>query len=189
MDEAVEEEAIISQVLVNRRENMIYPLREDIMYTSNLLPYRVFNQQDNKLNNLFSKTIGNCAIGIVGMSGSGKSELAMNIYINSTMTVVFEHMLWVDLSKAMDSEQKYECNISEKKKRVGKKSKLLGILTLLPYLRTRLYGDILENQKSDTGNQTVYMLGLNFGFICGLNYLVVFPSLFSNFANQLRIWV
>ncbi|KAL2500300.1 putative late blight resistance protein-like protein R1A-10 [Forsythia ovata] len=85
MDEAVEEEAIISQVL------------------------------DIKLENLLSQTKGNCAIGIVGMSGSGKSEIAMNLFLNSTMEKVFEHMLWVDLSKAIDSEQKYEC-ISVKRK-------------------------------------------------------------------------
>ncbi|KAL2500571.1 putative late blight resistance protein-like protein R1A-10 [Forsythia ovata] len=97
MDEAVEEEETISQVLVIPRENTIYPRRKDIMYRSDLLPYHVFNQQDNKLNNLLSQTKGNSAIGTVGMSGSGKSELAMNLFINSTMEVVFEHMLWVDL--------------------------------------------------------------------------------------------
>ncbi|KAL2500589.1 putative disease resistance protein RGA1 [Forsythia ovata] len=101
MDEAVEEEAITSQVLLIHNENM--------------MDYRAYNRQNNKLNNLLSQTKGNCAIGILGMSGSGKSDLALGIFLNSTMKEVFELMLWVDLSKAMDSEQKYEC-ISVKRK-------------------------------------------------------------------------
>ncbi|KAL2500573.1 putative disease resistance protein RGA1 [Forsythia ovata] len=101
MDEAVEEEAITSQVLLIHNENM--------------MDYRAYNPQNNKFNNLLSQTKGNCAIGILGMSGSGKSNLALGIFLNSTMKEVFELMLWVDLSKAMDSEQKYEC-ISVKRK-------------------------------------------------------------------------
>ncbi|KAL2500588.1 putative late blight resistance protein-like protein R1A-10 [Forsythia ovata] len=123
MDDAVEEEAKTSQVLVIHTENMIYPSTVfiicpkggDVVYASDSPPHRVFNQQDIKLENLLSETKGNCAIGIVGMSGSGKSEIAMNLFLNDTMEKVFKLMLWVDLSKAMDSEQKYEC-ISVKRK-------------------------------------------------------------------------
>ncbi|KAL2479521.1 Disease resistance RPP13-like protein 4 [Abeliophyllum distichum] len=107
MDEAVEEGAKTSQVLVIHRKNMIYD--------SDSPPHRVFNQQDIKLEILLRPTKGNCAIGIVGMSGSGKSEIAMKLFLNSKMEEVFELMLWVDLSKAMDSEQKYECILVEKR--------------------------------------------------------------------------
>ncbi|KAL2471941.1 putative late blight resistance proteinR1A-10 [Abeliophyllum distichum] len=60
------------------------------------------------------ETEGNIAIGIVGMSSSGKSTLARKIFFSSRVEQLFELMLWVDLSNAMGLEKKYECISVEK---------------------------------------------------------------------------
>ncbi|KAL2468740.1 putative disease resistance RPP13-like protein 1 [Forsythia ovata] len=48
------------------------------------------------------------------MCGSGKSALARKVIFSSRVEELFELILWIDLSKAMKSEQKYECILVKK---------------------------------------------------------------------------
>ncbi|KAL2468666.1 putative late blight resistance protein-like protein R1A-10 [Forsythia ovata] len=109
-DLRIDEHEITSQVLVIEREALKW---------INLSEYHGLDEQTEKIENLLCETEGNIAIGIVGMSGSGKSALARKVFFSSRVEQLFELMLWVDLSNAMGSEKKYEC-ISLEKDRVEK---------------------------------------------------------------------
>ncbi|KAL2490317.1 NB-ARC domain-containing protein [Abeliophyllum distichum] len=104
-DLRIDEHEITSQVLVIERKalNWIY-----------LSEYHGLDEQTEKIENRICETEGNIAIGIVGMSGSGKSALARKVFFRSRVEELFELMLWVDLSNAMGSEKKYECISVEK---------------------------------------------------------------------------
>ncbi|KAL2468747.1 putative late blight resistance protein-like protein R1A-10 [Forsythia ovata] len=105
----IDEHEITSQVLMIKREALRW---------INLSEYHGLDEQKEKIENRICETEGNIAIGIVGMSGSGKSALARKVIFSSRVEQLFELMLWVDLSNAMGSETNYEC-ISVEKDKVG----------------------------------------------------------------------
>ncbi|KAL2530651.1 NB-ARC domain-containing protein [Forsythia ovata] len=105
----IDEQEITSQVLVIEREALKW---------INLSEYHGLDEQTKKIEDLMCEKEGNIAIGIVGMSGSGKSAIARKVFFSSSVEQLFELMLWVDLSNAMGSCKKYEC-ISVEKDNVG----------------------------------------------------------------------
>ncbi|KAL2471942.1 Uncharacterized protein Adt_40078 [Abeliophyllum distichum] len=119
---ADEEDTITSEVLVIKKDNLIY---------IDLSEYHGLDDQNVKIENLLCESVGNKAIGIVGMGGSGKSALARKVIFNSRVEQLFELIWWIDLSKAMGSEKKYQC-ISVTKGDVKKNNcelNLSGLLT------------------------------------------------------------
>ncbi|KAL2468995.1 putative late blight resistance protein-like protein R1A-10 [Forsythia ovata] len=118
----IDEHEITSQVLVIKREALRW---------INLSEYHGLDEQTEKIENRICETEGNIAIGIVGMSGSGKSALARKVFFRSRVEELFELMLWVDLSNAMGSEKKYECISVEKDgaKKIYCGFDLCGLLT------------------------------------------------------------
>ncbi|KAL2468759.1 Disease resistance RPP13-like protein 4 [Forsythia ovata] len=97
---ADEEDTITSEVLVIKKDNLI---------NIDLSEYHGLDDQKVKIENLLCESVGNKAIGIVGMGGSGKSALARKVIFSSRVEHLFELILWIDLSKAMGSEKKYQC--------------------------------------------------------------------------------
>ncbi|KAL2468990.1 Uncharacterized protein Fot_50566 [Forsythia ovata] len=119
---ADEEDTITSEVLVIKKDNLI---------NIDLSEYHGLDDQKVKIENLLCESVGNKAIGIVGMGGTGKSALAQKVIFSSRVEQLFELILWIDLSKAMGSEKKYEC-ISVTKDDVEKincELNLSGLLT------------------------------------------------------------
>ncbi|KAL2471940.1 Diacylglycerol kinase (ATP) [Abeliophyllum distichum] len=107
IDLRIDEHEITSEVLVIKREALRW---------INFSEYHGLDEQTEKIENLMCETEGNIAIGIVGMSGSGKSALARKVLFRSRVEKLFELVLWVDLSNAMGSKMKYECISVEKDK-------------------------------------------------------------------------